>query len=66
MNLAISRIRQIIPHFNEQALTEKDFWLICEKENIRVIETRLFVDGFYFCDGRRNFIYLNFSLRDIV
>ncbi len=65
MNLAISRIRQIIPHFNEQALTEKDFWLICEKENIRVIETRLFVDGFYYCDGRQNFIYLNSALRGI-
>jgi len=65
MNLAISRIRQIIPHFNEKALTEKDFWLICEKENIRVIETRLFVDGFYFCEGASRFIVLNSALRGI-
>ncbi len=65
MNLAITRIKQIIPHFNEQVLTEKDFWLICEKENIRVVETRLFVNGFYYCDGRRNFIYLNSALRGI-
>jgi len=65
MNLAISRIRQIIPHFNEQALTEKDIWTICEKENIRVVETRLFVDGFYYCDGRRSHIYLNSALRGI-
>ena len=48
MNLAISRIRQIIPHFNEKALTETDFWLICEKENIRVVEANLIVDGFYY------------------
>ena len=65
MNLAISRIRQIIPHFNEKALTEKDFWLICEKENIRVVETRLFVDGFYFCEGASRFIVLNSALRGI-
>lgn len=48
MNLAISRIRQIIPQFNEEALTEKDFWLLCEKENIRVVEANLIVDGFYY------------------
>jgi len=63
MNLAITRIKQIIPHFNEQALTEKDFWKICENEEIRVVETHLFVNGFYFSDGRRNFIYLNSALR---
>ena len=34
MNLAITRIKQIIPHFNDQALTEKDFWKICENEEI--------------------------------
>ena len=65
MNLAISRIRQIIPHFNEKALTETDFWLICEKENIRVVEANLIVDGFYYCDGRRSHIYLSSALRGI-
>jgi Zn-dependent peptidase ImmA (M78 family) len=65
MNLAISRIKQIIPHFNEQALTEKDFWLLCEKENIRVVEANLIVDGFYYCDGRRPHIFLNSALRGV-
>lgn len=65
MNLAISRIKQIIPHFNEQALTEKDFWLLCEKENIRVVEANLIVDGFYYSDGRRSHIYLNSALRGV-
>ena len=65
MNLAITRIKQIIPHFNEQALTENDFWKICENERISVVETHLFVNGFYFSDGHRNFIYLNSALRGI-
>ena len=65
MNLAITRIKQIIPHFNEEALTENDFWKICENEQILVVETHLFVNGFYFSDGRRNFIYLNSALRGI-
>jgi Zn-dependent peptidase ImmA (M78 family) len=65
MNLAISRIKQIIPHFNERTLTEKDFWLLCEKENIRVVEASLIVDGFYYCDGRRSHIYLNSALRGV-
>jgi len=65
MNLAISRIRQIIPHFNEKPLTEKDFWTICEKENIHVVEMCLYVDGFYFSDGASRFIVLNSALRGI-
>lgn len=65
MNLAISRIKQLIPHFNEEALTEKDFWFLCEQENIRVVEADLIVDGFYFSDGRRSHIFLNSALRGV-
>jgi Zn-dependent peptidase ImmA (M78 family) len=65
MNLAIARIKQIIPHFNERPLTEADFWKICRRENIQVIETPLLVDGFCFETGAKKFIYLNSRLRGI-
>lgn len=65
MNLAISRIKEILPHFNERPLTEEDFWLICETEKIKVFETTLIVNGFYFADENEAVIYLNSALRGI-
>lgn len=66
MNLAIKRIKEIIPHFNEKALTENDFWLIARREKITVVETNLFVEGFYYECEKGAFIYLSSSLRGIV
>ncbi len=65
MNLAITRIKKIIPHFNEKPLDESDFWRIVRSEKITVVETDLFINGFYFECEKGAFIYLNSGLRGI-
>lgn len=66
MNLAITRIKQIIPHFNEKSLNESDFWRIVRYEKITVVETDLFINGFYFECSKGAFIYLNSNLRGVI
>lgn len=65
MNLAISRIKEIIPYFNEKPLTENDFWQICEREQIQVVETNLVVNGFYYEGQKRKIICLNKALQGL-
>lgn len=65
MNLAIARIKKIIPHFNEVPLTENDFWRVCRSERIDVTEAELLVDGFCFERDGRKLICLNRGLRGV-
>jgi Zn-dependent peptidase ImmA (M78 family) len=66
MNLFFSHIRRKLPRWwNTQVPTEGDFYRICRRERIRVVEMPLRVPGYYMaCNGRR-FIIINSALRGV-
>lgn len=66
----IAAIRRAIPWFNRRAGTEKDFWAICQRENIHVDFWRLAkgVRGFYGINRKykvpRKYIVIDVNLRN--
>lgn len=65
MHLSYSRIKQLIPKFNEIALSDFDFWQICKKEKIAVKEMNLRVDGYYQIHRGKSFILIDSRLHGI-
>lgn len=66
MHLSYSRIKQLIPKFNEIALSDFDFWQLCKKEKITVREMNLKVDGYYQIHRGKFFILLDSRLHGLV
>lgn len=62
MNLSLIKIQSIFPRFNEQPITNEDFWRVAEKEKIRVRQMPLLVDGYYTKNRGRNYILINSNL----
>ena len=62
MKLLVEKIRNLRIGWNERPLTEDDFYRLCRRHKIKVIEMPLVVSGFYYrCKGR-DFIALNSNL----
>lgn len=62
MNLALIRIREIFPHFNERPITEADFWRVAKKYKIIVRPLPLSVEGYYQRKKGRDYILINDKL----
>lgn len=62
MNLSLSRIRSIFPHFNERPITVEDFWRVAKREKIVVQTMPLIVDGYFTQRRGRNYILINENL----
>ena len=69
MHLSVSRLKKLIPGFNEVRHTEDDFWRITKTENIEVSFWKLptEINGFYGTTGKggsdSRHIVINRSLR---
>ena len=63
MRLVLARLARF--GWNRRVLTADDFYEICERERIEVIETPLSNDGFYVVWHKRKFIVLNSKLRGV-
>lgn len=62
MKLALDKISRMIPDWNRRALTEKDFYDLCGHFGIKVDESPLRTDGFYFEACGRHVIAINSGL----
>ena len=62
MNLSLHKLKKY--GFNSRALTEKDFYQICERENITVLEEDVFT-SFYMTVHGKHFIVLKKRLRGL-
>ena len=65
MNITLSRIQEVFPHFNERAVTEKDFWRACKKEKVIVHQLPLEANGYYEVRRGRHYILINSRLNDV-
>jgi Zn-dependent peptidase ImmA (M78 family) len=65
MNLLLSRILEVFPHFNETEVTERDFWRACKQNRVIVRELPLMVDGYYEVRRGRHYILINNRLTGI-
>lgn len=66
MKLYLAYLKGKLPRWwNQRVPTEADFYRICRRERIRVIEMPLSVPGYYIhCDGKR-IIVINWALRGV-
>lgn len=66
MIFALAKFSSIYEDFNRRALTEKDFFEICESENITVAFDEMpILQGFTAKMGERKYIFLDKNLRGI-
>jgi Zn-dependent peptidase ImmA (M78 family) len=65
MYFALAKLLGSVPGLNTRSLTEADFYRICRRERIKVVEMPLLVPGFYMlCKGRR-FIVIDSRVRGV-
>lgn len=62
MRFLTEKIRGLEIEWNQRPLDETDFYSICERNNIEMIESPLRVSGFYFRAGSRDFIAIDSGL----
>lgn len=65
MMLSYLKIKEIIPAFNERALTPEDFFLLAETNNIDVCEMKLKRRGYYVWDDGDDYVFIKMSLRGL-
>ncbi|HMQ03294.1 MAG TPA: ImmA/IrrE family metallo-endopeptidase [Pyrinomonadaceae bacterium] len=63
MKLLLTKIRKLDCGWNERALDENDFFRLCSKHSITVIETAQQTSGFYFSVSGKHFISVSGALR---
>lgn len=62
MQLTLTKIREVFPHFNERPVTEEDFWRACKRLKIVVRQIPLTVNGYYNRRRGRDYIIINSNL----
>ncbi|MDQ1610307.1 MAG: IrrE N-terminal-like domain [Pyrinomonadaceae bacterium] len=62
MKLLAKAIRGYVPYWNERPLTEADFYRLCRKFKVRVIEVPLRVPGLFMQVGDKRCLYVNSRL----
>lgn len=65
MNLSLIAIRKVLPQFNENAVTETDFWKIAKKHKIIVRMLPLVVKGYYKAEADRHYIFIDSRLTGV-
>jgi Zn-dependent peptidase ImmA (M78 family) len=63
MKLALAKLTRY--GWNRRVLSEEDFYRICDKEGIEVIETPLVTAGFYMVFEEQPYIIINANLRGV-
>ncbi|MGD6690796.1 hypothetical protein VWY33_22545, partial [Xanthomonas citri pv. citri] len=63
MKLALAKLTRY--GWNRHVLSEEDFYRICDKEGIEVIETPLVTAGFYMVFEEQPYIITNANLRGV-
>jgi Zn-dependent peptidase ImmA (M78 family) len=54
-----------LPDLNRRKYTADDFWQITSKKQCAVFEMRLRKKGYYATNGRENYIFLKYRLREL-
>lgn len=65
MKLALAKLKRCVRDLDKRPLTSVDFYRLCRREKIKVIEIPLSVPGFYVVCKGKAYIYLNNRLRGI-
>ena len=65
MIFLLDKISQLKFGWNEKQLTEQDFFKLCRKYKVKVVEMPLQVDGFYYCVKGKHYIALDSKLRAV-
>lgn len=65
MNLLAKAIKAYAPAWNARPLTEDDFYRLCRKLRVKVVEIPLCVPGLFMQVGNRRFLYVNSRLRGV-
>jgi Predicted Zn peptidase len=63
MQFFLDKISRLSVGWNKRPLTEDDFYKLCNKHKITVVEMPLQTGGFYYCVKRRHYIAVNSSLK---
>lgn len=63
VNLAFSRLSELVPGFNRRTLGELDFWRITRRERITVHEKEMRIGGMYMVFKGTRHLYLDSRLR---
>jgi Zn-dependent peptidase ImmA (M78 family) len=61
-NLSLSRVREVLPEFNEREYTEEHFWKLAKRFKIVVRFMPLVVDGYYEQRRGRHYIVVDSRL----
>ncbi len=59
----VEKIAQLRSNWNKKPLTEEDFYTLCKRRKITVVEMPLSTNGFYYCVKGRHFIAVDSKLR---
>ena len=62
MRSYLEKISNLRIGWNKRPLTDDDFYRLCRRHRITVVEMPLRTDGFYYCVKRRHFIAVNSGL----
>jgi Zn-dependent peptidase ImmA (M78 family) len=65
ITLSYERVKQIIPAFNERALTSEDFFLLGETSEIDIAEIKLKKRGYHVWDDGDDYIFIKKTLRGL-
>ncbi len=65
MNLLAQAIRGHVPYWNVRPLTEADFYRLCRKLKVKVIEIPLRVPGLFMQVGDKRYLYVNSRLQGV-
>ncbi|HVF48219.1 MAG TPA: ImmA/IrrE family metallo-endopeptidase [Pyrinomonadaceae bacterium] len=65
MRFLTGKIQRLGIEWNRRSLDEGDFYAICERHSVELIESPMRVSGFYFRAGGRDFIAMDTSLHGL-
>lgn len=63
MKFLIEKISRLRCNWNKKSLTEEDFYRLCGRLGITVVEMPLTTNGFYYCVKRKHYIAIDSRLK---
>jgi len=63
MQFFLDKVSRLSIDWNKRPLTEDNFYSLCNKHKITVVEMPLQTGGFYYCVKRKHYIAVNSSLK---
>lgn len=65
MLLTFRILKNSLPELNNRRYTSADFWNVTTAKKCEVVEMRLKKKGYYLTNGRENYIFLKYRLREL-